>query len=913
MILGLNYSGLHDSSITLLDDDGKVMFAASEERYSRVKKDGRFPHGSLARVSMDRVSHVAIPYLAEPAQAKSADAFFADVLLECQPPALPEAYPPEWRSRLDALGKPLIFVDHHLAHAATAFFLSGQPKALILTSDYSAHHCAWNMGLYMAGPDGVVPLHRASHAHYYPLCSLYSQVTALLGFRPNIHEGKITGLAAYGKHHPECEKKLWALHQEIGESSIPLYEWVGWLEEATAASLEVNPAVAAMFRDRLGDYSDAEIACAVQRLTERRVTTLLRRALELYPSPTVLLAGGLFANVKINLEVKRLGIKHLFICPPMGDEGIALGAAVLARAQLGLGEVRGLPVRDLFWGSTPAANAQETLDQLELHYKRPRKIPQEVAKLLAEGKTIALVQGRMEFGPRALGHRSILYQATDPTVNDWLNKKLHRTEFMPFAPIVRAEAAPYLFDNHELAGAEHTAEFMTICFSCRDRFRELCPAVVHVDGTARPQLVRADTHPELHAILTAYEQRTGLPALINTSFNVHDEPIVGSVRDAVVAFFQSELDYLVLDDCLLTREDNPAWFAATGALSGPALQEEKSLRKAITVAYGKRTLRQRMWVAELEKGKAWLEQQNAELQSWAQELDRIRNWLEEQRSSWQHTAEERGKLTQQQSEWSQKLEQAKVWLEQQATNWRQAAEKRGQIIEEQRAWTKSLEQGKNWLEQERNRWHQLAEEREQTILQQHQKLEQNHVQLEKQRGDWQRLASDKDKTIQEHLTAIQSLGQQLEASQSTVADKDKAIEQHRAGIRSLEQRLDDSQSTVADRNKALQQHQATIQTLELQLGNTRTLVQQLEATQQSLSEALQKLQGDFATLQQQMERQRSELQSRIERRETHIRDLEKRFFYRALVRLKLLPPPFLSEREPDSGEKKSNERQHYQQ
>jgi ubiquinone/menaquinone biosynthesis C-methylase UbiE/ABC-type transporter Mla subunit MlaD len=320
---------------------------------------------------------------------------------------------------------------------------------------------------------------------------------------------------------------------------------------------------------------------------------------------------------------------------------------------------------------------------------------------------------------------------------------------------------------------------------------------------------------------------------------------------------------------------------------------------------------QKYWIKTLSESKAWLEQQNAGLLSWTQELDRARNWLEEQRSTWQHTAEEGGKLTQQQSEWSQKLEQAKVWLDQQAANWRQAAEKSGQVIEEQRAWMKSLEHGKNWLEQERDRWHQLAEERGQTIQQQHQKLElleQNHTRVEGQRADWQRLASDKDKTIQEHLAALQSLEQQIEASRALVADKEKAIEQQRASIRSLEQRLGDSQAAVADRDKALQQHAATIQSLERQLDATRMLVQKLEAAQRNLSEALQKLQSDFAALQQQMERQRVDLQSKIGRRETHLRDLEKRFFYRALVWLKLLPPPFVSEGESDSGEKRPNER-----
>jgi ubiquinone/menaquinone biosynthesis C-methylase UbiE len=315
------------------------------------------------------------------------------------------------------------------------------------------------------------------------------------------------------------------------------------------------------------------------------------------------------------------------------------------------------------------------------------------------------------------------------------------------------------------------------------------------------------------------------------------------------------------------------------------------------------------WIKSLSESNAWLERQKTELLSWTQELDRARNWLEEQRSTWQHTAEERGKLTRQQSEWSQKLEHAKVWLDQQAANWRQAAEKSGQVIEEQRTWMKSLEDGKNWLEQERNRWHQLAEERSQTIQEQHKKLESlelNHDQLEKQRGDWEKLASDRDKAIREHLLALRSLEHQLDASQSLVADKEKAIEQHRASIRSLEQQLDNSQATVAERDKALQQDRATIRSLEQQLGANRTLIQELEVARRKLTEALQELQNDLMALQQQMEQQRIDLQSKIERRATHIHDLEKRFFFRALVRLKLLPPPFNNELESESPEKETS-------
>ena len=150
----------------------------------------------------------------------------------------------------------------------------------------------------------------------------------------------------------------------------------------------------------------------------------------------------------------------------------------------------------------------------------------------------------MEFGPRALCHRSILYQPTDPAVNDWLNKKLRRTEFMPFAPVTRAEDAPRLFRN--LDGAEHAANFMTMTFDCTEQMAESCPAVVHVDNTARPQIVRQEVDPSTHRLLGLYQERTGLPTIINTSLNIHEEPIVCSPADAMRACHDARFRYLAI-------------------------------------------------------------------------------------------------------------------------------------------------------------------------------------------------------------------------------------------------------------------------------------------------------------------------------------------------------------------------------
>jgi carbamoyltransferase len=237
----------------------------------------------------------------------------------------------------------------------------------------------------------------------------------------------------------------------------------------------------------------------------------------------------------------------------MGDEGLALGAAFAGWHQQAGAEGthhRWPALKDVYWGPEyREEELEDALDREDLPRERPENIADAIADLLAAGHVVARFAGRMEYGPRALGNRSILYQPTDPSVNDWLNKRLDRTEFMPFAPVTRMQDAARLY--HGTPGATHTAEFMTITFDCSNELREKCPAVVHVDGTARPQLLREEINPEYYRILDAYIRRTGIPSLINTSFNMHEEPIVCSPGDAIRAFQRGHLDVLAIGPFLV--------------------------------------------------------------------------------------------------------------------------------------------------------------------------------------------------------------------------------------------------------------------------------------------------------------------------------------------------------------------------
>ena len=299
------------------------------------------------------------------------------------------------------------------------------------------------------------------------------------------------------------------------------------------------------------------MAATLQQVTEDHVLEIVRRAKDQLPAPAICLAGGLFANVRLNQHVADLWGGQVFVAPPMGDEGVSLGAALMAAHCRSRTPPRAAAT--MFLGPAPAAD--EVSAALETAGVVARRLgdaaaPAQIAHLLAQGATVALCRGAMEFGPRALGHRSILAPAVDAAIVDILNRRLRRTEFMPFAPVTRMEDAPLEYED--VRGRERAAEFMTIACGATDHLRRTCPAVVHVDGTARPQLVRRDADPFLHAILDEYARATGVRSLINTSFNIHEEPIVASPADAIRAFFAADLDHLYLEGWLVSQADNVA-------------------------------------------------------------------------------------------------------------------------------------------------------------------------------------------------------------------------------------------------------------------------------------------------------------------------------------------------------------------
>jgi len=410
--------------------------------------------------------------------------------------------------------------EHHLAHAAGAYYASGFERALIVTLDGYGSGLA---GSISVGEGGKI---RRVHDLEYPhsLGTFYESVTSSLGFKPSRHEGKIVGLAAYGDAGILLDILLSRFDQTPGNFRI-----------AESNNIYFSRLLA-------GRFPKIDVAAAYQRVLEVVACNYIRHYVKETGLDAVVLSGGCMANVKLNQRIYEIeGVKRAFVYPNMGDGGAGNGLALLHSWPGGVREA----YHDVYLGpSFSDAEVRAELEKAGLTFTEPQDLAGEVARHIHGGNVIGRFDGRMEYGPRALGNRSILYHARNPEVNQWLNQRLGRTEFMPFAPVTLWEARHRCYKN--IDGADHAAEFMTVTFDCTDFMRESCPAAVHVDGTARPQLVKREVNAGYYDIIAAYEKLSGIPTLINTSFNMHEEPIICSPADAVRAFLQGNLDALAI-------------------------------------------------------------------------------------------------------------------------------------------------------------------------------------------------------------------------------------------------------------------------------------------------------------------------------------------------------------------------------
>ncbi len=605
----LGISPLDKDATASLVEDGRVLFAAAEERYSRRKQHAGFPHQAIAAalaatgISPAEIDLVAYPFfdwrreveliergLAEEARLHGRNQIdlrpglaaaktriperAGDIFGLRSPNARMEKGPLKellyraagvsprlsgwvahrssrawaraaarahrhWNRELEAalaelgIGAKLKRYEHHLSHAANSYLTSGFDRALIVTLDGYGSGLSGSIGV---GEGGSI---RRLHDFHFPfsLGTYYESVTSSLGYNPTRHGGKIVGLAAYGD--PSV----------LGDVLLARFDRSrpGDLRMLQNLNLYFSRHVASHF-------PMVDVAAAYQHALEVIVAEIVGHWAGETGCDAVALSGGVVANVKMNQRIHEVpGVERVFVYPNMGDGGCGTGVALLET----LGGQNGAPIRDAFYG--PEYSEREIAGELEregLAFARVPDLAAEIARRIHAGKVVARFEGRMEYGPRALGNRSILYHAREPHVNQWLNQRLGRTEFMPFAPVTLYEARDRCYQG--VAGAELAAQFMTITFDCTEWMKRSCPAAVHVDGTARPQLVRREVSPGYYDIVQEYEKLSGIPCLINTSFNMHEEPIVCTPRDAIRAFVRGHLDAMAIGPFLVEAPSSRA-------------------------------------------------------------------------------------------------------------------------------------------------------------------------------------------------------------------------------------------------------------------------------------------------------------------------------------------------------------------
>lgn len=455
------------------------------------------------------------------------------------------------------------FYNHHRAHAFSALFSTRADDVLVYTSDgggdrtfYSACHVSDGQLVDLFGGEAESLAFRQPQTRADSMGHLYYHATQALGFRPLRHEGKVLGLAAFGR--PRYAERLRRFYKIADDGQIK--------------GLVHPRVIVGTVQDIARSGTREDVAASVQEILEEFTLGSLTRILQRRPARNLALSGGVFANVKLTQRIsEQFPLDEILVYPAMSDQGEAAGGALsylFDRDGPAHWLAQRRPLTDVYLGRDYSEEADEILRaggaEAAFNGSTSSELAQAAAHLIASGKIVGTYLGRGEYGPRALGARSIVASAVDRNINDWLNKRLERTEFMPFAPVVRKERASELFDLPPRL--HYTAQFMTVTCNVREAWKERIPAVVHVDGTARPQVIERATNPLYYDVLERYERLTGIPALINTSFNVHEEPIINRPQDALKALEMGRVDFVLTQRAIWKKS------SATSALAQPKVR-----------------------------------------------------------------------------------------------------------------------------------------------------------------------------------------------------------------------------------------------------------------------------------------------------------------------------------------------------
>jgi len=535
------------------------VFAVAEERLSRLKKDSSFPKLSIqaaldwAGISLRDVAQICFGWQ----RPGSSYAHDVKCFLTGKVPASSRFVIGATRRMVQELNqkggasllerhfgphpKPIQFVDHHYSHALSAYLLSGFKDACVLIVDGRG---AWEATTMWRGEGEDCSLVGA-HAHPDSLGFFYAAFTDFLGFRRNSDEWKVMGLAPYGKPGVDLSGYVTLNGNGYRVRTNPVIGRFYGDVSALEADFGKRRAPESELTDR-----EKDIAWAVQDVCEDAMERLARGLVGSTGLRNLCLAGGVAMNSKANGRILASGIiDDMFVQPAATDDGTAIGAA-LAAAKMASGSAAGYKFDDVCLGPEfGEKEIEQFLRTCKIPFSRPPEISRTAAEMLAEGKILGWFQGRMEFGPRALGNRSILADPRDPAMKDKVNAVVKfREGWRPFAPSVIAERAGEYFEGCK------ESPFMILTFPVQEGKKAAIPAVTHVDGSARVQTVRKDVNPAYHALIEHFGSLTGVPVVMNTSFNLREEPIVCSPKDALRTFYSSGLDALCLGPYLVRKE-----------------------------------------------------------------------------------------------------------------------------------------------------------------------------------------------------------------------------------------------------------------------------------------------------------------------------------------------------------------------
>lgn len=568
-----------NSSASVVSSERGVLAAASEERFIDIKNTKRTPIDAIkACIAISKVSYIDQIIICH----------YEDISMEyfkIKDPDVANKYD-TWEdifidtvsSICELKNTEIVRINHHDAHAFSSygFYHYNDEPHYTITSDgfgdgLSAKIC------FDGKTISEVPLTSS-------IALIYQFTTGALGFKEHQHEGKITGLAAFGqpKYMLEFEslfdtidsgnglrfrREIYNLTDEQVEQvkTSHIHDFEGFLLLKTAVYNLIT-----FLKDKGATRED--IAATVQEFAEKHTIKWLSKYC--ITKADAYIAGGLFANVKINQRLKDSRLfTNVYVCPAMGDEGTCVGAPlyymynkynikpiftdlesrkVISGTDLNITDKIYSNIQDILVGNAEVSGVSGI--EGKYSYRRVHNEDERVeiiADRLAKNKIVCLMQGRMEFGPRALCHRSILYNATDKSTNDSLNARLSRSEFMPFAPVCRDVDAESLFKN--IPGGDTSFKFMTMTFDGTDEFVNTYKAVAHIDGTARPQVVTNEDDSYMYKILSSYYNKTNLKCLVNTSFNLHEHPIVRDYTEGLYSFIKADLDVLVIDDVVIEK------------------------------------------------------------------------------------------------------------------------------------------------------------------------------------------------------------------------------------------------------------------------------------------------------------------------------------------------------------------------